>query len=99
FALSALGRPVDELCDELHQLLGGPFRRFVKFFHHRLLLLFLLLLVTRIFGGLGRLALSHPPPQIGGGETASPRRGRRAAIFGHDFPPFSRRQLPSSARA
>src|SRR5215469_12083550 len=70
FTLSALGRPTDQLHDALHDLFGRPFRRFVKFRHYLLLLFLLLLHVAHLFGGLGRLALGHPTPEIRGGKSA-----------------------------
>src|SRR5690242_9683970 len=74
FALPAFGGAVHQLHDELHQLLGRPLRRFMKFFHHRLLLFLLLLYVAQFLGGLCRLPLGHATPQIRCGKTSCSRR-------------------------
>ena len=42
----------------------------MKLFHHRLLLVFLVLQMVHFLGGLGRLALGHPAPEIGGGKPS-----------------------------
>jgi hypothetical protein len=39
-------------------------------------------------GSLGRLALGHPALEVSNGKYAGSCRLRRAAVFGHDLPPF-----------
>jgi hypothetical protein len=48
--LTALGSPVDELHDQLHQLPGRSFRRLLEFRHHCLLLFFMLLRIAVVKG-------------------------------------------------